>query len=279
MAAPEVPDLTRDPLWWARSDSRLVMFLDRGGCAVLRGLPGSRPPRWMARWRALVHRGDRVECPLCGGSFRHFEHDRSRVNAICWDCRGAERHRALYLMLTSQRPELLAGAQSLLHFAPEPGIERVLRASAGLRYVTCDLDPDAAELEIDITAIDLPDASFDAVICSHVLEHVPDDAAAMSELYRVLTPGGWCIVMVPMWGDVTDEDPEVVDEQERRRRFWQEDHVRLYGFDIVGRLEDAGFGVERFRPAAELPGARRDRYALGTPGDDVFICRKPADRR
>ena len=182
-------------------------------------------------------------------------------------------------MLTRQRPELLAEASSLLHFAPEPGLERILRGTAGLRYASCDLDPDAAELQIDITAIDLPNEEFDAVICSHVLEHVPDDAAAMRELFRVLAPGGWCVVMVPMWGDVTDEDPSVVDEEERRRRYWQEDHVRLYGFDIVGRLEHAGFGVERFRPAAELPGSLRDRYALGEPGDDVFVCRKPADLR
>ena len=275
MPAPEAPDLTRDPLWWARSDSRAVELLDRAGCAVLR----RGPENARARWRALVHRGDRVECLLCGARFRHFQHARTRANAICWRCESAERHRALHLMLTRQRPELLEEASSLLHFAPEPGLERILRGTAGLRYASCDIDPDAAELRIDITAIDLPDASVDAVICSHVLEHVPDDAAAMRELFRVLAPSGWCVVMVPMWGDLTDEDPSVVDEDERRRRFWQEDHVRLYGFDIVGRLEAAGFQVERFRPAANLPDSLGERYALGTPGDDVFVCRKPADLR
>ena len=38
----------------------------------------------------------------------------------------------------------------------------------------------------DITAIPHPDDSFDAILCIHVLEHVPDDRAAMRELARVL---------------------------------------------------------------------------------------------
>ena len=68
----------------------------------------------------------------------------------------------------------------------------------GLRYVTADLYHEDVDLQLDLTALDLPDDSFDAVLCSHVLEHVDDDAAAMRELARVTAPGGWCLVMVPL---------------------------------------------------------------------------------
>lgn len=44
----------------------------------------------------------------------------------------------------------------------------------------------------DAMNIDLPDASFDVVICAQVYEHVPDPVRLMSEIHRVLKPGGAC---------------------------------------------------------------------------------------
>ena len=78
---------------------------------------------------------------------------------------------------------------------------------------------DDVDLRLDITALDLPDASFDAVICSHVLEHVDDDAAAMRELARITAPGGWCLVMVPLdlERETTYEDPTITSPEARRR--------------------------------------------------------------
>ncbi|MCB1056277.1 MAG: class I SAM-dependent methyltransferase [Acidobacteria bacterium] len=46
--------------------------------------------------------------------------------------------------------------------------------------------------EGDALATQLPDASVDVVICSHVYEHVPDASAMMDEIFRVLRPGGVC---------------------------------------------------------------------------------------
>jgi SAM-dependent methyltransferase len=91
------------------------------------------------------------------------------------------------------------------------------------------------------------DSSFDAVLCNHVLEHIPDDRAAISESHRVLRRGGWAIVMTPILVERTYEDLTITDPAERRRRFGQEDHVRRYGWDYIGRLEDSGFAVEVIR--------------------------------
>jgi SAM-dependent methyltransferase len=202
----------------------------------------------------LRHRGDRVQCPICGHGFDRFRDDWNRAQALCWRCGSHERHRAQWLLL-ERRPSLLNDAQTLLHFAPEWALRRPLARRHDLRYVTADLtDPDV-DHHLDLTELDLPDASFDAVICSHVLEHVSDDRAAMRELRRITRQ--WCLIMVPL--DLgraeTYEDATIVAPDERRRAFWQDDHVRLYASDIGERLTDAGFVVERIEPEIEFGAA------------------------
>ena len=223
----------------------------------------------------LRHRGSAVECPLCAGRFDRFKPAWNRRDALCWRCGSHERHRAQWLLLT-RRPELLGRARSLLHFAPEWTMrERLapLAVERGIRYLTADLDPAGVDRRLDVTGLDLPDASFDAIMCSHVLEHVPDDGAAMRELRRVTAPGGWCLVMVPL--DVTRgqtyEDPSVVTPEDRRREFLQDDHVRLYAPDIADRLTAAGFDVETVRPLDF--GADVARRAGLLHSDWIFLCR------
>jgi SAM-dependent methyltransferase len=212
------------------------------------------------------HRGSAVQCPLCGGRFDGFKPAWNRPDALCWRCGSHERHRAQWLLL-SRRPELLGRIRSLLHFAPEWTMRERLAP------LTADLDPTGVDRRLDVTRLDLPDDAFDAVMCSHVLEHVPDDATAMRELRRVTAPGGWCLVMVPL--DVTRErtyeDPSVVTPEAREREFLQHDHVRLYAPDITGRLSAAGFAVETVRPGDLGPDAVHRAGLL--PADWIFLCR------
>jgi hypothetical protein len=260
--------------WQTWSASRRRSFVHRHGVAALtRAVPASRRDAALRIFREQLHRGDRVECPICEKQYRHFAARWNTVDVVCWCCGSHERHRALWLVLDRLRPDLLGTTQALLHFAPEPGIAGRLERRVP-RYVTADLEPGRADLALDITSLDLDDASFDAVICSHVLEHVPDDAAAMRELHRILRPGGWAIVMVPVDHDRarTLEDPGIADPVERRRMFWQEDHVRLYALDIVDRLRRARFEVDHVRPTDELTQGESERWRLGL-GSDVFICR------
>lgn len=223
------------------------------------------------RLQLLRHRGDRVQCPLCGHGFDVFKDAANRPNAVCWRCGAQERHRAQWLLFR-QRPELLRNAQSLLHFAPEWTLRRHLSAIPGLRYVTADLHDPQADLQLDVQDTRLPDAGFDAVICSHVLEHVADDHAAMYELRRITRR--WCLVMVPLdlQRERTYEDPTITSPSERERAFWQHDHVRLYAPDIEQRLRKASFNVTRLEPEREFGAATMAKCRL-EPSDWMWLCR------
>jgi SAM-dependent methyltransferase len=221
----------------------------------------------------IRNRGNQVICPVCGCRFRRFMDDWNRPNAICWRCGSHERHRALWLLF-ERRPELLAAAHALLHFSPEWGLRQRFKRAPQLRYVTADLYEPDVDLRLDITALALPDGSFDAVLCSHVLEHIPDDRAAMRELRRVTADGGWCVVMVPL--DLgrthTYEDPSIATPEERERAYWQHDHVRLYAADIAERLAAAGFAVERVAPAEAFGAELIERCRL-LEADYIWLCR------
>jgi SAM-dependent methyltransferase len=77
----------------------------------------------------------------------------------------------------------------------------------GARAVALDLRADdlqtaregALAVQGDALALPFPDATFDRVIASEVLEHIPEDGAAIAELRRVLKPGGRLAVTVPRW--------------------------------------------------------------------------------
>lgn len=118
------------------------------------------------------------------------------------------------------------------------------------------------------------DGQFDAIACIHVLEHVPDDGAAISEMYRVLRDGGWALITVPLnLNGPTDEDPSIVDPDERLDRFGERSHVRLYGRDVVARIEKAGFVVSMDDPN-EIDPQVRARYGLRTD-EYILMSHKP----
>lgn len=97
----------------------------------------------------------------------------------------------------------------------------------------------AHAVRADLTALPFPDGSFDTVIASEVLEHIPDDAAAIGEIARVVRPGGRVAVTVPRWW------PErVCWTLSESYRTEPGGHVRIYTADGLGqRLTDAGLAV------------------------------------
>lgn len=254
---------------------------------------GLEGPVRAAMWRASNF-GWSHECPICMGRLKAFRPDGEdhpvlyelevvgggyRPNMACPLCGATDRERLVYLFLR-RRPQLLAGLMRLMHLAPEPKLEESFRSRPNIEYLTADLMDPNVDVNLDLTAIPYGEATFDAVIANHIMEHIPDDAQAMREVFRVLKPGGWAILQVPISLKLafTDEDPSVTDPAERERRFGQHDHVRIYtAIDYTTRLARAGFEVERFNWEAHAYdfGGAANRYGL-LRKETLFFARKPA---
>jgi SAM-dependent methyltransferase len=189
---------------------------------------------------------------------------------ICPRCRSHPRHRAIALLLG--RGEL--PGRRVLHFAPEPLFDPVFDRLHDVERVTADLHA-PADLRLDISDMDLPDGSFDLILCSHVLEHVPDDRAAIGELRRVLIDRGRALVLVPYRpAGTTYEDASITSPLDRMVAFGQQDHVRIYGNDLPERLREAGFEVED-RTAAELFDPDTIERSELDPEEHLFLCMAP----
>lgn len=168
-------------------------------------------------------------CPVCGAS------DRERLLAyyIKKKIKGESRFK-------------------VAHFAPEGQLLNLLRNSLALDVVTIDLMMEDVDYNLDITNLrPINENTYDIILCSHVLEHIKDDVSAIKELYRIIKPGGWGIIMVPIClsiEETREEEPgRHYSVEERWKLFGQDDHVRLYskkGFKDV--LTSSGFYLEEF---------------------------------
>lgn len=214
----------------------------------------------------MLYRGSAVECPVCDHKFSRFLSYGSEVafrqNVLCPHCLSLERHRLLWLFL-QQRTNLFTEKVKLLHIAPEQCFHGRFKSLKHVEYITGDLESPLAAYHFDLHDIPFNENSFDAIICNHVLEHVDDDHRCMTELYRVLRPGGWAIMQVPIdySREHTYEDKSITSPEEREKHFWQKDHVRLFGRDYPQRLANAGFKVKEDDFVKTL-GASADRYRL-----------------
>lgn len=222
----------------------------------------------------VAHRGNTVHCPCCGSSFDEFG-PQIHPNRFCWECGSGERHRELWLYL-DRNPDMLKPGMRVLHVAPEEALLPRFQNDPSIDYVAGDFEQRFGNVRIDVTDLQFPDASFDAVMCNHVLEHVPDDRQAMREIRRVLKDDGWAILMIPsVLRDDTYEDATITTRAGRQAAFGQTDHVRIYGWDYLDRLAESGFQVEAFKPEGTWPATDIDRYRLRAPDgvDPIFIAR------
>jgi SAM-dependent methyltransferase len=139
----------------------------------------------------------------------------------------------------------LIQGKTVLHFAPERVIANLLRAES-TKYVSADYCRDNVDMQIDMCNMKcIEDGAFDLVMACDVLEHVPDDSAALSELFRILAPRGWAILTVPQKDNLATkfEDSSLITPEERKNAFGRGDHLRIYGDDFASFLEHHGFSV------------------------------------
>lgn len=196
----------------------------------------------------LYYRGNGFVDPINGKSYRKFlpyGYVNIRKNALSPGTLSLERHRLLWLYL-QQETDFFKLNIKLLHIAPEQAFYKRFKKMKNIEYITTDLYSPLADVKADITDLPFAANTFDVIFCNHVLEHIHDDNKAMTELYRVLKPGGWGILQIPLDRQraTTFADDSITDPSERTKIFGQYDHVRIYGMDYFDKLSAVGFKTE-----------------------------------
>ena len=219
------------------------------------------------KFLGFVYAGNGVECVICRKAFKKFlPYGRlnSRPNALCPNCLSLERHRLIWLYL-KEKTNFFATKLSVLHIAPEHCFIKYFEQQHGGGYITADIESPLAKVKMDIHEMPFGENQFDVVLCNHVLEHVSDDIKALTEIKRVLKPGGWAILLVPFFNPVPDatfEDNAIINPREREKIFGQADHVRKYGKDYPQRIKQAGLEVEEEKFAFAIEEEKKFRLGL-----------------
>lgn len=237
---------------------------------------------------SVFYRGSTLTCPLCCRSFKRMKPfkgsfslhgiitDHFTADALCPRCRSDIRHRLAFTFL-KKTARVFDVPLKLLHFAPERCLSRAIECEHVEEYVKADILPEqfVGAVKVDITNIPFPSGTFDGIIAIHVLEHISDDLRAIAELCRVLKPGGWALVAVPIYGEFTQEG-EGMTFSEREKKFGTGEHMRMYGLDCLRKLEQPGFVVKTVS-SDEIPGnyMNRDVVTAHTESDRfLFFCTK-----
>lgn len=224
---------------------------------------------------------DKKMCPICKNRVRLYLPFgvNLRSNAQCPVCRSLERHRALWLVMEKSGCLLRKeeNTTKILHFAPESFFVNYFSLENNVDYWPVDIDPNFPGIRkvVNITNIPFEDNSVDIIIVNHVLEHIPDDKKALSEIYRVLAKEGVAFVSVPLETsyEKTFENSDYNTPELRAKFFGQHDHVRIYGRDFVLRLEESGFSVKTIDIGEVYSEEEMVKYGLFN-GGYIFLCSK-----
>jgi len=191
---------------------------------------------------------------------------------ICTVCGSTDRLRYEYYVL-KKYTNIFDNNSSILHFAPEDKLSEKFRKRE-CEYITADIKEGRADVVADITNLQFRNDYFDWIICNHVMEHIKNEYKAFNEIKRCLKPGGNLILSVPIcWDDNTFERDDIVTEEDKALYYGQSDHERIYGRDIVERIEKYGFDVKAYKNT-DICNEREIEENRFIVGDTVFICTK-----
>jgi SAM-dependent methyltransferase len=273
--------------------------LIKKGYYVAIGIPLSKVAKRIDNIKLSLNRsGSKVQCYVCKNKMDHFTPFRrgsvdipeflwkleligSDVDHFwCVHCRAQDRERHLYMYFDRLGFwEKMKGA-SILHFAPEKHLPSKIQEQKPSQYVMGDLYPSDPKItKIDVTDIPFEANTFDIVFCNHVLEHVPDYHKAMSEIFRVLKPGGTAILQTPFSALLKQnfEDESINTDALRFYFYAQEDHVRLFSQEqfLIG-LKHAGFELHIVKQS-DLFDAQTSEYYGVNPKEDLIRVMKPSN--
>jgi len=179
-------------------------------------------------------------CPICtyNGPFADVSPETgTRKHASCPKCGSLERHRLQYLVVSKVAETHDLSKRSILHFAPEPFFEKHFRKIFG-SYHSADLYMKNVDYKVNLLNLPFENNSYDFVFASHVLEHIKNDAQALSEISRILSPDGIAIIPVPIIAYHTVEYSEPNSHEAG--------HVRAPGYDYYEKYSSYFKKIEKF---------------------------------
>ena len=174
-------------------------------------------------------------CNVCRWSGSAFLGSAHTESAECPQCGSIARDRFLLWCFTA-RAGKMRGAR-VIETSPRLGGEYRSYMQRWFSYRTSDFDLSAhrGDIQLDLQAIDLPDASVDVILTPHVLEHVPDTERALAELFRVIAPGGRMYLQIPLVYGATAAPTTPEFHADNTPVFWN------FGWDLTGMVRAAGF--------------------------------------
>lgn len=208
------------------------------------------------------------KCYVCGEKFLFFKKFKGgfqnlnsfllKLNLIgsdldnfeCMYCGSHDRERHIYMFFDKLNFwEKITNAR-ILHFAPEKNLQTKICDMKPGTYVKADFNPRHNDvLFVDATSICFADNVFDLVIANHILEHILDYEKAISEIFRVLCPGGVAILQTPYTELLVNNFEDAgIDTGELRDFFYgQDDHVRIFSKKkLTDCIKSAGFKFIKF---------------------------------
>ena len=187
--------------------------------------------------RKFFYYGKAFYCPCCERFLRKFAPFGipKRDDAECPFCYVMERHRILFLFLKN-KTNFFTEKLKVLDFGPEFYLEKIFKSMSNLSYISADLNPEYAMLQMDISNIKFDDNTFDLIICISVIEHVIEDRKAYHD---------------------------------------KDFHARDYGVDFLDHLRNTGFNVETIRYKQQINPYRINLYGLMNCEDTIYISSKP----
>jgi SAM-dependent methyltransferase len=250
----------------------------------------------MLHWREL--RATVAYCPICEARRAFVRLKNDEMAARCLTCRGS----AVSLSIVSVLRKVATGLREMdvYELSSRGPLYQYLKVRAGKLTVSeyfHDVPGGQFRGAIqcqDVQQLTYADASFDICTSTEVFEHVPDDAKAFSEIFRVLRPKGLLVFTVPLYDErETVERACVTTAGEVRHLLPPEYHgdplrgvrilaFRRYGSDITQRLRNAGFvDAQILLPNDRIPWgyARPVITAFKAPTGQVSAASDSADRQ
>jgi SAM-dependent methyltransferase len=243
----------------------------------------------------LARMGNGKQCYVCKKEFHSFlkfdiYHNESQKcferyhiigssgeNYGCTFCHSNDRLRHLFMYFDATGFWEKIPNSRILHFAPEDNLVTAIKKYNPTEHILADFYPVNDTIrKIDITSIPFDSSTFDIVICNHVLEHIVDYKKALTELYRVLKPGGIAILQTPYSTVLAEnfEDENINTEALRLSFYAQEDHVRIFGEkQFLNELVKTGFELHTVKHSDYFRSAETTRYGVNEKEDLIRVIK------